>query len=146
MLLLSELAFRSHHSTGRFAGGDANANSDFRPASPFPICVHTLYRGQHVQPTGDCRASFCPIAPRDGRAENNHQPIADKLVDMATVASDYGLHPAEIIIEPDDHLIRRSGFRKCSKTANVCEDDAYDASFAAHYLVPPLPKLIGDLF
>src|SRR6185312_656927 len=84
-------------------------------------------------------------AAAEGQTEDNHQAVADELVQEAAVLADDLVHRREITIEPAKHLRRRPAEAEGSKAADVSKHHRGNTFFAGQRkFVAPLPDGVGD--
>src|SRR5205085_1650327 len=93
--------------------------------------IYPLNLFEHSQPASDARARFQFVAARNRRAKDDHQTVADVLVDVTAVGRDDLVHATEVFVQPRDDNFRTDRFGERGEAAYVREDDRDRAPLAA---------------
>jgi NAD(P)-dependent dehydrogenase (short-subunit alcohol dehydrogenase family) len=104
------------------AGGDADADPDLDAAPAGLLAAELVHELEHVERRGH-RAEPV-VRPRQGRAEDRHQPVAQHLIHDAAVGADGVEHERVVAVQQLDRLLRRETLGDPGERPDVGEHDA----------------------
>src|SRR5579862_2636568 len=99
---------------------------------------------QHSQGTADSATGIFADTTAQRHAENNHEAVADELVEEAALLRDDLVHRGEVSIQPPQHLLRWLSGAQGSKAADVREQHGCGSFFSSeNNFILPFPDLLG---